>query len=413
LILDTSIELNQGARYGLIGSNGSGKSSFLKCLAAREVPIPSHIDIFLLEREADPLPRTGLECVIDDARAEVKRLEALSDSLLEQYGPECELLQGIYDKLDSLNPETFEARAARILFGLGFDAAMMKKHTKDMSGGWRMRVALAKALFIKPSLLLLDEPTNHLDLGACVWLEEYLATYDKTLVVVSHSQDFLNGVCTNIMHLDHKRKLTVYGGNYDQFVQTKAENEVNQMKRYHKEQEDIAHIKSFIASCGTYSNLVRQAKSKQKILDKMYEQGLTEIVEAEHQYEFKFPVCDKLPTPVVAFDDVAFAYSGKWADILYKDVNIGLSSDSRVAIVGPNGAGKSTLLKLILNDITPTKGDVRRHSGVSIGRYHQHSCEAFDPTQTPLDFFRTTYAHENREETEWRAFMGKFGITGT
>ena len=250
------------------------------------------------------------------------------------------------------------------------------------------------------------------DLGACVWLEEYLSTYDNCLVVVSHSQDFLNGVCTDIMHLDHKRKLNFYSGNYDMFVQTKAENEVNQMKRYHKEQEDIAHIKAFVASCGTYSNLVRQAKSKLKIIEKMEEKGLTEIVTQEHQFAFNFPSCDKLPTPVVAFDDVAFSYSGKWADILYKDVNIGLSSDSRVAIVGPNGAGKSTLLKLILNDITPVKGDVRRHSALSIGRYHQHSTEIFDPTQSPLEYFRTAFAHENKEETEWRTFMGKFGISG-
>jgi len=412
LIQDTTIELNLGARYGFLGSNGSGKSQFLKCLAAREVPIPAHIDIFLLEREADPSDRTALQNVVDDAQAEVKRLEQLADKVLEEEGPESELLDSLYQRLDSMNPETFEAKAAKILHGLGFDPVKMAKKTRELSGGWRMRVALAKALFIKPGLLLLDEPTNHLDLGACVWLEEYLSTYDRTLVVVSHSQDFLNGVCTNIMFLDHKRRMNYYGGNYDQFVQTKAENEVNQMKKYEKEQADIAHIKAFVASCGTYANLVRQAKSKLKIIEKMEEAGLTEIVEQEHQYSFKFPTCDKLPTPVVAFDDVAFAWSGKMADILYKDVNIGLSSDSRVAIVGPNGAGKSTLLKLIVNDIHPTKGEVKRHSALSIGRYHQHSTESFDPKETPLEFFRREFAHENREETEWRQYMGKYGITG-
>lgn len=412
LILDTTIELNYGARYGLLGSNGSGKSQFLRSLANREVPIPNHIDIFLLEHEAPPTDRTGLQMVVDDAQAEVKRLEAQADKILEEDGADSEALEVVLSRLDGLNPEMFESKAAKILYGLGFDPVMMAKPTKDLSGGWRMRVALAKALFIKPALLLLDEPTNHLDLGACVWLEEYLSTYDRTLVVVSHSQDFLNGVCTNMIHLDHKRRLTYYGGNYDQYVQTKAENDVNQMKKYEKEQADIAHIRAFIASCGTYANLVRQAKSKLKIIEKMEEAGLTEMPEQEHQYSFKFPTCDKLPTPVVAFDDVAFAYSGLMKDILYRDVNIGLSSDSRVAIVGPNGAGKSTLLKLIVSDIHPTRGDVRRHSALSIGRYHQHSCESFDPAVTPLDYMKTTFAHENREETEWRSYLGKYGISG-
>jgi len=410
LILDTTLELSYGARYGLLGSNGSGKSQFLQSLANREVPIPGHIDIFLLDHEAEPSERTAVQCVIDDAQAEVKRLEAEAERVLEEQGPESEVLEAIYIRLDSLNPAQFEASACKILHGLGFDRVMMEKKTKDLSGGWRMRVALSKALFIKPSLLLLDEPTNHLDLGACVWLEEYLSTYDRTLVVISHSQDFLNGVCTHVMHLDQKRKLTYYTGNYDQFIQTKAELEVNQMKLYKKEQEDIAHIKDFVASCGTYSNLVRQAKSKMKIIEKMEEKGLTEKVEEEHKYVFRFPTCDALPTPVVAFNDVAFAYSGLMQDLLYKDVNIGLSSDSRVAIVGPNGAGKSTLLKLMLNDLTPTRGEVRRHSALSIGRYHQHSAEIFPADMDPLEYFRKL--DPSKEETEWRTFMGKFGISG-
>jgi ATP-binding cassette subfamily F protein 2 len=182
------------------------------------------------------------------------------------------------------------------------------------------------------------------------------------------------------------------------------------MKTYKKEQEDIQHIKEFVASCGTYSNLVRQAKSKMKIIEKMEERGLTEMVEEEHKYVFRFPTCDALPTPVVALNDVAFAYSGMMKDALYHQVNIGLSSDSRVAIVGPNGAGKSTLLKIILNDLTPTQGEVRRHSALSIGRYHQHSAEIFPPDTDPLTYFRKL--DPNKDESEWRTYMGRFGISG-
>ena len=196
LIKDTQIEFTIGRRYGLIGSNGSGKSAFLKCLAEREVPIPNHIDIFLLEEEVAAEEKTPTEVVIYEVQAEMKRLEAESERILEEEGPESELLQDIYNRLDSMDPSTFEVRAGKLLHGLGFSQDFMQKKTKDLSGGWRMRVALAKALFIKPTLLLLDEPTNHLDLEACVWLENYLATYDRCLVVISHSQDFLNGVST-------------------------------------------------------------------------------------------------------------------------------------------------------------------------------------------------------------------------
>jgi len=269
LIKDTSIEFTIGRRYGLIGSNGSGKSTFLRCLAHREVPIPEHIDIFFLEEEAEPSDMTGLQMVVDKAEKEVKRLEAEAERITEEEGAEHPLVLDIYSRLDDMDPNTFESRASKLLYGLGFGPEMMAKKTRDMSGGWRMRVALARALFVKPTLLLLDEPTNHLDLEACVWLENYLSTYDRCLLVISHSQDFLNGVCTNVMHLTPKKTLVNYTGNYDQFVKTKAENEVNQMKRYKKEQEDIKHLKAFISSCGTYSNLVKQAKSKQKILDKM------------------------------------------------------------------------------------------------------------------------------------------------
>uniref|UniRef100_A0A0A9XY47 Putative ABC transporter ATP-binding protein C16H5.08c n=1 Tax=Lygus hesperus TaxID=30085 RepID=A0A0A9XY47_LYGHE len=198
----------------------------------------------------------------------------------------------IYEDLDKLESRSPEVYGSMLLRGLGFDAKMMGKATKDMSGGWRMRIALAKVLYIEPTLLLLDEPTNHLDLETCVWLENHLSTYDKCLIVNSHSQDFLNGVCTHIIELDRK-KLIYWTGNYDTYTRTKRELEVNQLKRYEKEQADIKHIKEFIASCGTFSNLVRQAKSKQKILDKMYAAGLTEKPTPPPSFNFRFSSCVK------------------------------------------------------------------------------------------------------------------------
>jgi ATP-binding cassette subfamily F protein 2 len=412
LIKDTSIEFTIGRRYGLIGSNGSGKSTFLRCMAAREVPIPDFIDIFHLEEECEPMAKTALEFVVDKQKAEMARLEEASERVLDmEGGAESDLLADIYDRLDKLNPETMDTRASVLLHGLGFSQQDMKKHTCDMSGGWRMRVSLAQALFTRPTLLLLDEPTNHLDLEACVWLENYLAQYDRCLVVTSHSEDFLNGVCTHIMHLTPELTLRNYTGNYNQFITTKRELEVNQMRIYKKEQEDIKHLKTFIASCGTFSNLVRQAKSKQKILDKMYAQGLTPKVVQQASYNFRFAACGELPSPILQFQDMAFTYNTE-ENLLYDGIDLGVSMDSRVCIVGPNGAGKSTLLKLMCGDLTPTRGQVRPHTHLSIGRYHQHSAEVLDDTLTPLEFMDKTFPEKQNDEKAWRKQVGRFGITG-
>lgn len=411
LIQETDLELTYGRRYGLIGSNGSGKSTFLDCLAHREVPIPEAIDIFHLSEEAEASDHTALEAVVHIAKEEIRRLEAESDRLIEVEGPESETLQLIYERLDELDPAVLETRAGELLSGLGFSKTQVQKRTRDLSGGWRMRVSLARALLVCPALLLLDEPTNHLDIEACVWLEEYLAKYPHTLVVISHSQDFLNGVCTNIINLTHK-KLVYYGGNYDQFVKTKEDLEVDQQKRYLKQQDEIKHIKEFIASCGTYSNLVRQAKSRQKILDKMEADGLIEEVKSEKTFKFYFPQCDRLPPPVLQVNDVSFSYSGEKKDLLYQNLELSVDLDSRVALVGPNGVGKSTLLKLMVGDLEPTQGMVRRNPHLRIGRYYQHSVDTLDMDASPLQYMRKKYEHLKMEEVEWRQQVGKFGITG-
>lgn len=411
LISETELELNHGRRYGLIGQNGCGKSTFLECLAAREVPIPEAIDIFYLSEEAEAQDISALDAVVEVAKNEIQRLEAESDRILEEEGPESENLQAIYDRLDALDPTTLETRAGELLAGLGFSKTQAAKMTKDLSGGWRMRVSLARALLVSPALLLLDEPTNHLDIEACVWLEEYLANYPNTLVVISHSQDFLNNVCTNIINLTHKQ-LVYYGGNYDQFVKTKQDIEIDQMKRYHKQQEEIQHIKQFIASCGTYSNLVRQGKSRQKVLDKMEADGLVEKVQEEKKFNFYFPDCGKLPPPVLQISGISFSYSGQKKDYLYENLELSVDLDSRVALVGPNGVGKSTLLKLMVGDLEPTEGTIRKNPHLRIGRYYQHSVDQLDMDATPLQFMRRTYEHLQMEETEWRQHIGKFGITG-
>ncbi|KAI4225920.1 MAG: hypothetical protein L6R40_008335 [Gallowayella cf. fulva] len=411
LITDTTLELTYGRRYGLLGENGCGKSTLLKAIDKREYPIPEHVDLYLLNEGAPPSDLGALEWVVREAENEMDRLNKLAEEILEKNGPEDPILEDLYERMDTMDPSTFQTRASLILTGLGFNKKTIHKKTKDMSGGWRMRVALAKALFVKPSLLLLDDPTAHLDLEACVWLEEYLKKWDRTLILVSHSMDFLNGVCTNMIDMRMKQ-LIYYGGNYDTYMKTRSEQETNQMKAYTKQQDEIQHIKKFIASAGTYANLVRQAKSRQKILDKMEADGFIQPVHQDRVFTFRFADVEKLPPPVLSFDDVTFGYSGKPADNLYENLDLGVDMDSRTALVGPNGVGKSTLLRLMTGKISPVSGTVARHTHLKLGLYSQHSAEQLDLTKSALDFVRDKYSEKSQDYQYWRQQLGRYGLSG-
>ncbi|KAL6045368.1 ATP-binding cassette sub- F member 2, partial [Balamuthia mandrillaris] len=409
LVSDATLEFNHNRRYGLIGLNGSGKSAIMKCLGKREVPIPPHIDIYFLEREVEASDETALEAVLKDLEAERQRLEKEAEALALE-SPEDERLMDIYERLDELEVDQAPARAGKILHGLGFSKQMQQQRTREFSGGWRMRIALARALFVRPTMLLLDEPTNHLDVEACVWLEEYLKNYNRILVLVSHSQDFLNGVCTNIIHLKDK-KLTYYTGNYDTYVQARAEKETNQMKRYQWEQDQIAHMKNYIARFGHGSaKLARQAKSKEKTLARMEEGGLTERVTRDRTIRLCFFDVGTLPPPVLQFQNVSFGYPGS-NKLLYKNLEFGIDLDSRVALVGPNGVGKSTLLKLMTGDLAPTDGMIKRHNHLRVGWYRQHLMDQLDLDLSPLQFMMQQFP-EVKEPQEMRSIIGSFGLTG-
>lgn len=419
LIEETEIVINYGNRYGFIGPNGSGKSTVLKAIAARAIPIPDAIDIFYLDGEYEKSDKTALEAVFE-VNDEVNELEARAEQLndaIAEAGDEdkqAEIqsqLEMVYDKLDALDVNTAEARAAEILFGLGFTPQMQKMTTKEFSGGWRMRVALARALFLKPEFLLLDEPTNHLDMEAVLWLEDYLAGWDKILFFICHSQDFMNNVCTNIVRLDPTyKKLRYYSGNYDMYVQTRRDQDMVQMRAYEAEQRDIAEIKDFIARFGHGTvKMVRQAQAREKLLQKKLEAGLTEPPEEIKQWDWSFPDAGQLPVPVLAIENVSFAYPG--GDNLYHNVDFGIDLQTRVCLVGPNGAGKTTLFKLICGDLHPTKGQVKMNSHLKISRFTQHFEEKLDLSMTPLDFFKQKLMPKEPIE-RIRSLLGRYGCTG-
>jgi len=421
LLEDTQLVVNYGNRYGFIGPNGSGKSTVMKAIAARSIPIPEAIDIYYLEGEFEASSTvTALQAVFE-VQEEVKELEdeakKLNDEMTE-VGDDEEMmndvqnrLQTVYEKLDDLDVNTAEARASGILFGLGFTAKMQNMKTREFSGGWRMRIALARALFLKPEFLLLDEPTNHLDMEAVLWLEDYLSKWDKILFFVCHSQDFMNNVCTDIVRLDPTyKKLRYYSGNYDTYVQTRRDQDMVQLRQYEAEQRDIGEIKDFIARFGHGTvKMVRQAQSREKLLQKKLEAGLTEKPEEVKLWDWSFPDAGQLPVPVLAIEKLSFAYPG--SDPLYHNVDFGIDLQTRVALVGPNGAGKTTLFKIICEELIPTKGAVKRNSHLKISRFTQHFEDKLDLSMTPLDYFKQVLMPKEPIERV-RGLLGRYGCSG-
>eukprot|EP00158_Paraphelidium_tribonemae_P009426 Partr_v1_DN28864_c3_g1_i1_m33665 putative ATP-binding cassette, sub-family F len=415
LVHDTSLSLLHGRRYGLVGTNGCGKSTLLRCLAHREVPIQDSVDLYMLEREYDPTDETAVEAVIDIVRRERESLEEELDELLTTVeGAESSRASFVQERLDELDLKFATQKARVVLAGLGFSAEMQDQKTREFSGGWRMRVALARALFVKPSCLLLDDATNHLDLSAVVWLEEYLSTYPHTIVLVSHSQDFLNTVCTDILYL-HNRKLDSFSGNYDSFVKVKAELDESAKKRAKADLKKMDKIKENLAKTGKHA---QQAKAAQKAMKKRAEKDENDkgqpaidmsVLMPDKKLEFDFMKCGGgLPSPFLKFNDVTFGYTSD--KILYKNLNFGLDLNSRVALVGPNGGGKSTLMKLMTGELQPSEGTSERHHHLRIGRFHQHLTEQLNLEVSAVEWLCEQFPVIKPQAM--RGVVGRFGLTG-
>ncbi|XP_058188526.1 ABC transporter F family member 4 [Rhododendron vialii] len=433
LFKNASVKISHGKRYGLVGPNGKGKSTLLKLLAWRKIPVPKNIDVLLVEQEVVGDDKTALEAVVS-ANEELIRLRKEVASLQDESSADGvedenddtngnddagEKLAELYEQLQIMGSDAAEAQASKILAGLGFTKAMQGRPTRSFSGGWRMRISLARALFLQPTLLLLDEPTNHLDLRAVLWLEEYLCRWKKTLVVVSHDRDFLNTVCNEIIHL-HDLKLHVYRGNFDDFeggyeqrrkeMNKKFEIYEKQVKAAKRsgnrvQQEKVKDRAKFAASKEASKN-----KGKGKVED---DEPMPEAPQKWRDYtvEFHFPEPTELTPPLLQLIEVSFSYPNR-EDFRLSDVDVGIDMGTRVAIIGPNGAGKSTLLNLLAGDLVPTEGEVRRSQKLRIGRYSQHFVDLLSMEETPVQYLLRLHPDQEglSKQEAVRAKLGKFGL---
>lgn len=408
LISDGTLKLVNGTKYGLVGRNGAGKSTLLRAISEGTIPIPSHLHVIHVEQEASPDARSALQTVLDTDKERTYLLK-LEQKMLDE---ELDTVDGIdlnevYERLDEISSDDAEARAGGILGGLGFDAAEQQKATQDFSGGWRMRIALASALFMKPDLLLLDEPTNHLDVHALTWLEEFLRRWEKTVVIVSHDRGFLNE-CTTATAFLHHKKLRYYGGSYDTFLKVRADNRANEESTAKTQANRANHLKKFIQRFGQgHAKMVKQAQCRMKMLARLQEERV-EVDTDDPYLRINFPSASRLPPPLVSVMGVSFGYEGY--DTLYEDLDFGLDMDSRVAIVGPNGAGKSTFLKLVEGEILPTKGWINRNTRLRLARFSQHHLETMDAENDSVNHMKRLDEEMPLEEA--RAYLGRFGLSG-
>eukprot|EP00747_Dinoflagellata_sp_TGD_P041191 gnl/TRDRNA2_/TRDRNA2_141341_c1_seq1.p1 gnl/TRDRNA2_/TRDRNA2_141341_c1~~gnl/TRDRNA2_/TRDRNA2_141341_c1_seq1.p1 ORF type:complete len:570 (+),score=103.96 gnl/TRDRNA2_/TRDRNA2_141341_c1_seq1:86-1711(+) len=298
-----------------------------------------------------------------------------------------------------------------ILDGLGFDSEMQQRPTREFSGGWRMRVALAQALFLRPDLLLLDEPTNHLDVVAMLWLEEFLNSWDRTVVIVSHDRGFLNAVTTATIHLHHKQ-LIYYNGNYDTFVKVRAEQRKRDENIAKSQNQKISHLKDYVRRFqAATGKLAAQAQSRMKMLKKL-EEEVVEVDTDDASLHLDFPAASPLSPPCVSIMDVSFNYDG--SPILYEELNFGLDCESRVAIVGPNGAGKSTFLKLVSGELMPQEGWISRNNKLRLAMFSQHSVEKMNVENNALTHMLELMGGDKEASCDIqlaRNFLGKYGVT--
>ena len=436
LLSDVDLALHAGHRVGVVGRNGAGKSSLFAALMGEvepdkgDIDLPGKARIASVAQETPHLPDPAIDFVLSGDAAVHAAVQAEANAFAAE---DWEAVAEAHHRLEELNGYDASARAGRLLHGLGFPAETHAKPVADFSGGWRVRLNVARALMTPSDLLLLDEPTNHLDLDAVVWLEEWLKRYPGTLLVISHDREFLDNVTTHTLHL-HEGRAKLYTGNYTDFERQRAEHLRLQQIAHEKEQAERAHLQKFIDRFKAKASKAKQAQSRMKRLAKL---AGTEAVRAERALHIDFPEPLRLPTSLLSLHDVDAGYpavvGGASAPIgidrniaavasnsqaavqpaptvILRGVNFGLEAGDRIGLLGPNGAGKSTLVKTLVGELAAMAGERKAHPDLRIGYFAQHTVESLVAGTTPLDHLRELAPDVANQEL--RDFLGKWNFPG-
>ena len=427
LLNDTSVSINPGEKVGLVGRNGAGKSTLFGLLNgslhedAGNFSLPAQ---WRLAQVAQDMPETAQsasdfvvegDSVLLAAQAEVQAAEASDDGMRMAHAYMASHDAGAHDA---------QARAEALILGLGFRIDELANPVNSFSGGWRMRLQLARALMCPSDLLLLDEPTNHLDLDALVWLEAWLQRYAGTLLVISHDREFLDAVTQVTVHIDNA-KLLRYGGNYSAFEDLRAEQMALQQAAQAKQQDKIAHLQKFIDRFKAKASKAKQAQSRVKALERM-ERIAPVLADAEFSFEFQEP--DNLPNPMLSLSGVSFGYppapaapAGTAPTVIVRNISRSVHAGQRIGILGANGQGKTTLVKTVARALPPLAGDISAGRGLKIGYFAQQELDVLRPQDNPLEHMtrlaRETLASErggwiNAREQDLRNFLGTFNFGG-
>ncbi len=406
LIEDASLQIPAGWRVGVVGANGSGKSSLFALLRgelhaeAGDLEMPRDWTVASVAQETPPLPQPAIEFVLD-GDTELRGVERAIEQADAAHDGHA--LAELHGHLATIDGYSARSRAAALMAGLGFDTSDLERPVADFSGGWRMRLNLARALVSRADLMLLDEPTNHLDLDAVVWLEQWLAQYRGTLLLVSHDREFLDGAVTHVAHIE-RAALTLYAGNYSAFEVQKAARLAAQQALFEKQQREIAHMEAFVARFRAKATKARQAQSRLKALDRL------ERVAAAHvdaPFDFEFPEPLRAPDPLLVLEDTALGYGTRE---VVGNVSLSLRPGARLGLLGPNGAGKSTLVRTLAGELPALRGRRIEGQGLAIGYFAQHQVEQLRGDESPL--WHLARQEPRAREQELRNYLGGFDFRG-
>jgi ATP-binding cassette subfamily F protein 3 len=406
LVEGVSFQIHAGQRMGVIGANGSGKSSLFAMLLGEleaedgELALDPKAEIAHVAQESPHGNCSAVDYVMDGDR-ELRTVQAaIAEGEAAADKPDLHLL---YERMEAIEGFTAESRASRLLHGLGFAAEEYTKPVLEFSGGWRMRLNLARALMCRSDILLLDEPTNHLDLPAILWLERWLKRYEGILLVVSHDRDFLDQICTRIAHIENET-ISLFTGNYSQFETLRAQQLAQQQAMYARQQKQIKHIQSFVDRFRYKASKARQAQSRIKMLERMQQIAPAHV---DSPFRFHFIEPQKQPQHLLGLTDAAVGYG---ENVILDNIDLNLMAGDRIGLLGVNGAGKSTLVKALSTGSTLLKGERILSKDTKIGYFAQHQLELLRPEHSPIDHLRD-YAPDDREQ-DHRNYLGRFGFSG-